>query len=102
MNIWYCTFKLDDEKTLEVSRRERDRVLALMSRLWTVTQRSYTNSYDTLYPIIRSVITNQPLDRSKEAELRYFKMNGWTEYQAAHDGFEYKEVKRFLETGKRL
>lgn len=88
----FCTYKLENEMQLDVSRSERDRVIALMDKLSSVQQRSYTNPYDSLYPIIRSTAVGVPLDRSKKAEMKYFKMNGWTEYQSAYDRHEEKEI----------
>lgn len=88
----FCTFKLVTPEQLDVSRFESNRVLNLMKRLWTVQQRSYTNPYDSHYPVIRSKAAEPPLDRSAEAELRHFKMNGRTEYRAVYDREEYEEI----------
>lgn len=77
---------------LEVSRSEKNRVLGLMERLWSVQQRSYTNPYDSHYPVIRSKAVEPLLDRSAEAELRHFKMNGRTEYRAVYGREEYEEI----------
>ncbi|KAL4097836.1 hypothetical protein QTP88_022543 [Uroleucon formosanum] len=88
----YCTFKLENTKQLDVSRAERNRVLALMENLSTVQQRSYTNPHDSHYPVIGSTAIKPALDRSKEAEMRNFKMNGWSEYQAVYDRYGYKVI----------
>jgi len=88
----YCTFKLENAKQLDVSRAERKRVLALMENLLTVQQRSYTDPYASHYPVIGSTAIKPPLDRSKEAEMRNFKMNGWSEYQAVYDRYGYKVI----------
>jgi len=88
----YCTFKLENSKQLDVSRAERNRVLALMENLSTVQQRSYTNPHDSHYPVIGSTAIKPVLDRSKEAEMRNFKMNGWSEYQAVYDRYRYKAI----------
>lgn len=88
----YCTFKLENTKQLDVSRAERNRVLALMENLSTVQQRSYTNPHDSHYPVIGSTAIKPALDRSREAEMRNFKMNGWSEYQAVYDRYGYKAI----------
>lgn len=76
-----------DEKMQEVSRREWGRVMGLMEKLSTVQQRSYKNPYDSHYGVIRTKIIEPTVDRSREAEMKFFKMNGSTEYQANYDRY---------------
>lgn len=81
----FGTFQLDSAEQLDVSRLERDRVVRLMDGLSTVQQRSYTDPHRSHYPVIRSKAAEPPSDRSKEAEMKNFKINGRSEYQAAYD-----------------
>lgn len=76
-----------DEKMQEVSRREWDRVIGLMEKRSTVQQRSYTNPYDSHYGVIGTKPIPPAVDRSREAEMKFFKMNGLTEYQANYDRY---------------
>lgn len=63
----------------------------MMENLLTTQRRSYTNPYDSHFPVIKTKLVEQPKDHKeivKEAELKYFKMNGFTEYQASYDRME--------------
>ncbi|VVC35800.1 Hypothetical protein CINCED_3A019341 [Cinara cedri] len=80
-----------DEGLKDLSNREWKRVMELMEELSTVTERSYTNPYNSHYGVIRSKLWLPAVDRSKEAEMKFFKMNGWTEYQAVYDRYALKK-----------
>lgn len=89
----FCTFKLETAKQLEMSRLERQRVIRLMDQLLTVQQRSYTDPHLSHYPVIRSRAVEPSLDRGREAQLKNFKMAGWSEYQAVYDRLQdYKKI----------
>lgn len=71
-----------------MSKREWKRIMELMENLETIQRRSYTNPFDSHYPIIRTGTVELPKDDKavvKEAMLKYFKMNSLSEYQAIYN-----------------
>lgn len=62
--------------------------MKLMENLETIQRRSYTNPFDSHYPLVRTGLMEPPKDHKeivREAMFKYFKMNNCTEYQGVYD-----------------